>query len=138
MNDRRRRQLRALLGVGVAAVVASLFMPWIVGHDSGRYTVAGWEARPLYTAVMVVLWLAQAMIVLDRDLLWRARWAPPLLAGVSLASTLWVRTHNDYYEVPELGYGYFVSLAAQAAFLLGATALAFGSRRIASPDRALR
>jgi hypothetical protein len=137
MSD-RRRLFRVLLAIGVAAVVASLFMPWIVGHDSGRYTVAGWEARPLYTAVMAVLWFAQLMIVLHRELLWRALWAPPLLAAVSLAFTIWVRTHNDYYEVPELGYGYFVSLVAQAAFLLGATALALGSRRIASPDRSLR
>jgi hypothetical protein len=37
--------------------------------------------------------------------------------------TRWVVSHNDYYEVPSLDYGIWVSVAAQGVVLVIAAAL---------------
>lgn len=113
---------RALLGLGAVAVLVTLLLPWIVGNDSGRYTVAGWEVRPLFTLVIVVLCLGQLVLATHPDLLRRMPWAPLVLALVSLAMTRWVVHHNDYYEDPYLDYGIWVSVAAQAVVLVVAAA----------------
>jgi hypothetical protein len=115
--------LRSLLGLGTAAALVSLLLPWIVGNDSGRYTVAGWEARPLFTVVIVLLCFGQLMLATHRRLLRRVPWAPLVLALASLGMTRWVVSHNDYYEVPSLDYGIWVSVAAQGVVLVIAAAL---------------
>jgi large-conductance mechanosensitive channel len=116
-------------------ILASLFLPWIVGVEEERYTVAGWEARPLFTVVIVLICLAQVHLAVVPGLLPRFPWAP-LLGGIaSLGMTRWVVNHNEYYEVPVLDYGIYVSAAVQLALILVAVLLVIDSIRSARFQR---
>ena len=105
--------MRALVGAGAVATAISLLLPWIDGFDGGgRYTVAGYEARALFTVAIVAICLAE--LALAR----RYAWAVAPLAGVALALIRWVVHHNDFYSRPDLDYGIWVCAAAQALVLL--------------------
>jgi hypothetical protein len=105
--------MRALVGAGAVATAISLLLPWIDGlDDGGPYTVAGYEARPLFTVAILAICLAE--LALAR----RYAWAAAPVAGVGLALIRWVVHHNDYYARPDLDYGIWVCAAAQAVVLL--------------------
>ena len=102
-----------LVGAGALATAISLLLPWIDGRDGGgRSTVAGYEARPLFTAAIVVVCLGE--LALAR----RHAWAAAPVAGAGLALVRWVVHHNNYYARPDLDYGIWVCAAAQAVVLL--------------------
>jgi DNA-binding transcriptional LysR family regulator len=105
--------MRALVGAGAVATAISLLLPWIDGlDDGGPYTVAGYEARPLFTVAIVAVCVAE--LALAR----RYAWAAAPVAGVGLALIRWVVHHNDYYSRPDLDYGIWLCAAAQAVVLL--------------------
>jgi len=101
--------MRALVGLGAVATAISLLLPWIDGRDG---TVAGYQARPLFTVAIVVVCLGE--LALAR----RSAWAAAPLAGAGLALIRWVVHHNDYYARPDLDYGIWLCAAAQALVLL--------------------
>jgi hypothetical protein len=111
------------------AILVSLLLPWIVGMEEKRYTVAGWEARPLFTVLIVLICASQLLLAAAPWLLGRFPWLP-LLAGIaSIGMTRWVVNHNEYYEDPVLDYGIYVSAAAQLALILVAVLLLFDTIR---------
>jgi hypothetical protein len=86
--------MRALLALTAVGILASLFLPWMIGMEEDRYTVAGWEARPLFTVVIVVICTMQVHLAvvpgLCRDFAGRRCRAGSFELG---------REPNDYYEV---------------------------------------
>jgi hypothetical protein len=128
-QHRRRRfvrsRLRLPLGIGAIAIAITMCLPWINATEEALpYTVSGWETRLAFGVLMGVIAILLLALATFGDLLAALRWAPAGLAAASLAMTGWIVHHNEYYESPDLAYGFYASAAVQAVVLAVGVALA--------------